>query len=164
MGAHSNLGIFQLAATEMDAAGLSENMIDMDQVINKIGVGQHAPFLCIRMHITSETDADTLAIELRMSATESGDDLSGTITTVFAPFCGNLQSSNGEIAANHARSASGQYLYRAPLPYELTQRYVQLYFQNAAATGHYHIDAWLSDGPPSDFRGSQILFSDVGQP
>lgn len=161
MGAHSNLGIFQDAATEITTTGLSENMIDMDQVINKIGVGSHAPYLCIRMHITSATDADTLSIELQCSATESGDDLSVSIKTVMIVFCA---ATGAEIRADNARSASGKWLYRAPLPFECDLRYVQLYFNNAGDTGHYHIDAYLSDGPPSDFRGSQKLTSDVGQP
>lgn len=164
MGAHTNLGVFQDASDVIDASGLSANMLDLGAVISRLGVGSQAPFLCIRMHISSTTDADTLSIEVRMSATQDSDDLSGTITTVFAPYCGPLKTADGEIAANHARSLAGKWLYRAPLPYEVNQRYVQLYFNNSATTGHFHLDAWLSEGPPSDFRGSQILVSDVGNP
>ncbi len=161
MGAYSNLGIFQDALTEIDASGLSENMIDLGVTVPKIGVGQHAPYLCIRSVTPSTTAADTLSIELQCSATQSGSDLSGTIKTVSMVFSDAV---GAQVRADDAELAAGAWLYRGQLPYGVDLRYVQLYFNNSATTGHFHLDAWLSDTPASDFRGSQVIKSDVGQP
>ncbi len=161
MGAHEILGVFQDALTEIDAAGLSENMINLAVTKPQIGVGQHAPMLCIRSVIPSTTDADTISIELQGSATESGDDLSGTIKTYFMPFSDAV---GAEVRADDDELAAGEWLYRGPLPFGIDLQYLQLYFNNSASTGHFHIDAWLEDVPASDFRGAQVLFSDVGQP
>lgn len=161
MGAYDVLGVFQLAATEIDASGLSENMIDLGVTKPQIGVGQHAPVLCIKSVIPSETDADTISIELQGSATESSSDLSATIKTYFMPFS---DAAGAEVRADDPELAAGKWLYRGPLPFGVNLRYLQLYFNNGASTGHFHIDAWLEDVPASDFRGAQKLFSNVGLP
>jgi len=165
MGMHENLGVFQDAADIIDADGYSTKFIDMAAVIPKLGVGAHAPMLCIRMVIPSTTAADTLAIEFRQSASvdvdTDGGVLNGTVITVFMPFCA---AAGAEIRADDARCAAGVWMWRAPLPYGVNLRYAQLYWQNATHTGHFHVDAWLEDAAESNFRGSQVLVSPVGNP
>ena len=174
MGMHDNLGVFQDAADVIDAAGYSTKFIDIGSLISDgaskalpsdLGVGAHAPMLCIRMATTSGTAADTISIELRQSDTVTADTdaatLNGTVTTVFMPFC---TAAGAEVRADNARAITGAWMFRGSLPYEVNQRYIQLYFNNTATTGHFHLDAWLEDGAKSTFRGSQVIVSPVGNP
>lgn len=168
MGAYSNLGDF-CTNQEVSGDAYSEFMIDMDAVKNKIGVGQHSPFLCIRMNQAKDANtSDTLSIELRCSAAETGGSLTGATTkTVMMPLAGlaNAGGNVNEVDGTDDRLAkAGAWIFRGQLPYGVNLRYVQLWFNNNVASGHFHIDAWLSDGPPSDFRQSQKIKSDVGNP
>ncbi len=167
MGAHENLGVLQLAATVISAARFSTNFIDMAAVKPQLGVGQHAPHLCIRTAVAPTDAADSLSIEILNSATNDGTDLDGTVKSVGMALAGVTNAGSGvnEVIATDERLATaGEWIYRAPLPYGLDLRYLQLYFNNTISNGQFAIDAWLEDVPASDFRGAQVLFSNVGQP
>lgn len=166
MGAHDVLGIFTLAGGQtIDADDTaSTNTIDLAQTVPKIGVGQHAPYLCIRTNTApTAVSGDSLAIELQSDADDAaGAPVGSWDVQVFSPLVG---ANGAEIDQADPRLATaGAWIYRAPLPYDLFQRHIRLMFRNTTTVGAFKIDAWLSDGPPSDFRGSQELFSDVGQP
>ncbi len=168
MGAYDVLGQFTADGGDtISAAGFSDNFIDMAVTKPQLGVGQHVPHLCIRTNTAPTDPADSLSIELQASATNNGTDLNGTIKTVMMALAGVANAGSGvnEVIATDARLATaGAWIYRGPLPYGLDLRYVQLYFNNTISGGDFVIDAWLEDVPASDFRGSQKLFSDVGQP
>ena len=68
MGAHENLGVLCDAQAISADATASENTIDLAQTTPKLGVGQHAPYLCIRTAVAPTDAADTLAIELQSDA------------------------------------------------------------------------------------------------
>ena len=166
MGAYDILGVFS-DNENIAAAAYSENFIDLGVTSPKIGVGQHAPYLCIRTAVAA-TSTDSFSIELRASATNDGTDLDGTVKTIMMPLAGVANAGSGvnEVLGSDARlSAAGAWIYRGPIPYETDLRYLQLYYNNTITDGNtWYVDAWLSDGPNSTFRGSQVLFSTVGQP
>ncbi len=166
MGAYSNLGDFSTAQV-IGAAAYSEFMIDSAQVNAKLGVNQHAPYLCIRTSVAPTVTADSLSIEVRCSATESGGTLAGTIKTAFQPLAGvsNAGSGVNEVIGTDARLLlAGAWIYQGQLPYQVDLRYIQLYYNQTLTSGDFTIDAWLNDGPATVFRGSQTLFSNVGNP
>ncbi len=162
---HENLGIFS-DAQAISAAAYSTNFIDLGltpsvKFKNQIGVGQHSPYLCIRTAVAPTGTADSLSIELRMSDTNDATNLNGTVKVVFMPLA---LATGAEVVQTDARLATaGAWIYRAPLPYETTLRYLQLYYNNTTTVGVFTIDAWLEDGPPSD-RGIQRLSSPVSNP
>ena len=166
MGAYSNLGDFS-ESQEISAAAFSSNFIDMAVAVPKIGVGQHAPYLCIRTAVAPTDTSDSLSIELLCSATNDGTDLNGTVKSAGMVLAGVTNAGSGvnEVIGTDARLlTAGAWIYRGQLPYGVDLRYVQLYYNQTITSGVFTIDAWLSDGPASDFRNSQVLFSDVGQP
>lgn len=164
MGAHDILGILcesqQISADDT----ASTNTIDLIQTVPKIGVGQHAPYLNIRTAVApTAASNDTLAIEVQTDADDGAGAPAGSWDRqVFSPLIG---ANGAEINQSDSRLATaGAWIWRAKLPYDLFQRHIRLMFRNTTSVGIFTIDAWLSDGPASDFRGSQVLFSDVGQP
>ena len=161
MGAHDALGVFS-DYQDVAAAGASDNTIDLEQSSPKIGVGQHAPYLCIRCALASTTEADSLSIEFQTDADDGAGAPAGTWTNVaFMPLAG---AAGAELTGTDARLKTGGWIYRGQLPYDITNRHVRLYYNNTASTGTIYVDAWLSDGPASTFRGSQVIYSNVGQP
>lgn len=173
MGAHEVLGVFHTKDTLITAGSgeYSANFIDLGVISPKkprIGIGQHTPFLCIRTAIDPTQLADSLSIELRASAQNDTTDLSGTPVTVMMPLAdiaGNAGKGVNEVLCSDTRLATaGAWVYRGQLPYGINLRYLQLFFNQATHTGNIALDAWLSDGPPTDFRGSQVVKSNVGQP
>ena len=165
MGMHENLGVFCDAQAISANGTWSTGAIDTGVVKSQLGVGAYAPVLCIRTAVAPTQAGDTLAIELRTSATLNIDSptapyLSGTIKNMFT-ICATALA---ELSAAEARFATaGAWIIRIPLPYDLL-RYIQLYFLNGTSVGVFTIDGWLEDGAPSDFRGSQVLTSPVGNP
>ncbi len=169
MGAHSNLGVFEDSSVTtggVTQARFSTNFIDLGVTVPKIGVGQHAPYLCIRTASAPTDTNDSLSIELLCSATNGGTNLSGTIKSVGMPLAGVTNNSgvNEILATDERLLTAGSWMVRQQLPYDLDLRYVQLYYNNTISGGRFLFDAWLSDGPASDFRGSQVINSNVGQP
>ncbi len=165
MGAYSNLGDLSTAQV-ISGAAYSEFMLDLVNTIPKLGVGQHAPFLCIRVNTDPTNSSDSLSIELLCSATESGGSLSATIKSAGMVLAGVTNASGvNEVIATDARLATaGAWIFQGQLPYGLNLRYMQLYYNNSISGGQMVIDAWLNDGPASEFRGSQIINSNVGNP
>lgn len=165
MGAHSNLGVFS-DAQSIAAAGYSTNFIDLGVVKSKIGVGKPI-YLCIRTNTAPTQAEDTLSIELRCSATNDATNLNGTENVVCMPLAA---AAAAEVLASDARLATaGKYIFRGTIPYECNLRYAQLYYNNTVSTGVFVIDAWLSEGPPSDHDGvgtsiDQVVNSNVGNP
>lgn len=164
MGAHDILGVL-CDAQEIDADNTaSTNTIDIAQTVPKLGVGQHAPYLCIRTSVApTAVSGDTLAIELQSDADDGDGAPAGSWDVqVFSPLVG---ANGAEIDQADPRLAvAGAWIYRGQLPYDLFQRHIRLMFRNTTTVGLFTIDAWLEDVPASDFRGAQVLFSDVGQP
>lgn len=164
MGAHETLGIFsdnQEISTDDTA---STNTIDLAQTIPKIGVGSHSPYLAIQTAVApTAASNDTLAIELQSDADDGAGAPAGSWDRqVFSPLIG---ANGAEINQSDSRLATaGEWIYRGKLPYDLFQRHIRLMYRNGTSVGVFKIDAWLSDGPASTFRGSQVLFSNVGQP
>lgn len=166
MGAYSNLGDLSTAQV-VNADVYSEYYIDMAVTIPKLGVGQHAPYLCIRTAVIPTDLADSLSIEVRCSGSINAGDLDGAIKTSFMALAGVANAGGGinEVIANDARLATaGAWIFQGPLPYQVNLRYLQLYYNNTIDNGQFVIDAWLNDGPASEFRGSQVIKSTVGQP
>ena len=165
MGAHDILGIFTVADGQSISSDNtpSTNTIDLVQSTPKIGVGQHAPYLCIRTNTAPTNTGDTLSIELQSDADDGLGAPVGTWThVVMMPLVG---VNGAEIAGTDARLLlAGAWIFRGQLPYDIKNRHIRLMFRNTTSNGVFVIDAWLEDGPASDFRGSQELFSDVGQP
>lgn len=164
MGAHENLGVFSDAQV-IAAAAASTNTIDLDQPnAPRIGVGDHAPYLCIRVAVPNTAEpADTISIELQADDDDGSGDPTGTWThVVMSPLVG---PAGAEVVVTDARLATaGAWIFRGQLPYDIPYRHIRLYYNNTTSDDDIHIDAWLEDGPASDFRGSQVIKSDVGQP
>lgn len=165
MGAYSNLGQFTLVGGQSISSDntASTNTIDLAQTVPKIGVGQHAPYLCIRTNTAPTNTGDTLAIELQSDADDGNGDPAGSWDIqVFSPLVG---ADGAEIVATDPRLATaGKWIYRGQLPYDLFQRHIRLMFRQSTSNGVFKIDAWLEDGPASDFRGSQVIKSNVSLP
>ena len=163
MGAHEILGVLSDAQAISADDTASTNTIDLGVASPRIGVGQHAPYLCIRTAVAPTDTADTLSIELQTDADDGAGAPVGTWTNVaFMPLVG---VNGAEVAGTDARLlTAGAWIYRGPLPYDITNRHIRLMYRNTTSNGVFTIDAWLSDGPASTFRGSQVLFSTVGQP
>lgn len=170
MGMHENLGVFEdssVTTTGIAATRASTNYIDMVAVKSKMGVGAHPPMLCIRTAAAPSDATDTLSIELQCHEDASfGAGTPATTedyTKVFMLLSGPAGAELHADVDSRLKTA-GAWIYRGPLPYECDERYVQLYYNNTASSGRFLIDAWLEDGAPSDFRGSQVLTSPVGNP
>ena len=170
MGAHEVLGILEnssVTTTGVTASRESTDIINLAEVTSKISVGQHAPFLCIRTAAAPSVGTAELSIELRCHEDDSFGAGSPTSTEDYARawmiFAGPTGAELHADVDSRLKTA-GAWIYRAPLPFECNERYISLYYNNSASGGRFLFDAWLSDGPPSDFRGSQVLFSNVGQP
>lgn len=170
MGAHEVLGVFE--DTSVTTAGVvqtrvSTNIINLAEVTSRISVGQHAPFLCIRTASDPTDDTDTLSISLQCHEDNSFG--AGTPASI-EDYTRSWMILAGPIGAElHADvdsrlKTAGAWIYRSPLPFECNEQYLRLIYTMTSAGGRFLFDAWLSDGPPSEFRGSQELFSDVGQP
>ncbi|MFA5436549.1 MAG: Bbp16 family capsid cement protein [Candidatus Neomarinimicrobiota bacterium] len=165
MGARENLGVLQESATTITEARASTNYIDLAETKPQIGVGQGTPYLCIRTAVAPTGTVDTLSIEVQV------DDNSSFTSprTVFFPFAvGSSDPYTGggvaEALQTHPRLATaGAWIFRGQLPYEVEERYLRLYFNNTVSAGAFAIDAWLEEGPQSDF-GNQVLVSPVGNP
>lgn len=171
MGAHSNLGVFEdysVTTGGITQPRASTNYIDTAVTKPKLGIGQHAPYLCIRTAVAPSDPTDTLSIELQCHD-DSGFG-SGTPATTYdyakawTVFGGPKATNELHADVDLRLTVAGAWIYRGQLPYECDEQYIQLYYNNAASGGAFFIDAWLSDSPASDFRGSQVLFSNVGQP
>lgn len=164
MGAYSNLGDLSTAQV-ISGAAHSEFYIDMANVKPRLGIGQHAPFLCIRMVTTSTDTADSLSIELWVAATISGDELENPVSAgmVLAGIT-NASGVNEVIATDSRISKAGAWIFQGQLPYGCNLRYLALYYNNTISGNQFVIDAWLNDGPASIFRGSQKIYSNVGTP
>jgi hypothetical protein len=157
MGAHTNLGNLSDAQAITEAAA-STNTIDLATTRQQIGVGVPI-YLCIRTNTAPTQAADTLSIEVQTDTTVAFS----TPTVVFMPL---VATGGAEIAASDARLATaGAWIYRAPLPYELTERHMRLYYNNTISTGTITLDAWLDLLPQSDFgANAQVWTSPVGNP
>ena len=158
MGAYSNLGVLSDAQEISADDTASTNTIDMVATVPRLGVGQHSPYLNIRTAVAPTNTGDTLSIEVQVDSAVGF----GSPKIVLMPLVG---ADGIEIAGTDARLlTAGAWIYRGKLPFELNERHMRLMYRNSTSNGVFTIDAWLSDGPASDFRGSQELFSDVGQP
>ncbi len=163
MGAFEILGEFcdgqQISADDT----ASTNTIDLAQASPKIGVGQHAPYLVIKTNTAPTDTADTLSIELQTDADDGAGAPVGTWTNVaMMPLVG---VNGAEVTGTDARLlTAGSNIFIGQLPYTITNRHIRLMFRNTTSNGVFTIDAFLEDGPASVFRGSQQLFSNVGNP
>jgi len=166
MGAYSNLGDFSTAQAISQAVE-SEYYLDMVDVKSQMNVGSHAPFLCIRTAVAPTVTTDTLSIELQCH--EDASFGAGTPATTFDytkvwTILGGPAGAELHADVDLRLTVAGAWIYRGQMPYECDERYVRLYYNQTATDGVFTIDAWLSDGPPSDFRGSQKINSNVGNP
>lgn len=157
MGAFSNLGEFS-DAQAITAAAASTNIIDMATTRQQVGVGVPI-YLCVRTN-TAPTDAgDSLSIELQ------NDSVSNFASPrVWMVLCG---AAGAELTVTDARLATaGAWIYRGVLPYECSERYTRLYYNNTTSNGTLTLDAWLSVQPPQSDIGqnAQIWVSPVGNP
>ena len=168
MGAFDILGYLTADGGDtISAAAYSDNFIDLVELVPKIGVGQHSPQLAIRTVSDAGAASDSLSIEVRVSATNDGTDLNGTVKTVFMPLAGVANAGSGvnEVLGSDARlKLAGAWIFRGALPQGVDLRYLQLYFNNTVSASTFKIEAWLENVVASTFRASQVLFSPVGQP
>lgn len=164
MGAHSNLGVYQLSATTIDAARASTSTVDHSQPVNlnQYGVDGRL-WLCIRTAVApTAASADTLSIEFQMDADDGLGDPAGTWYTLFMPL---TDAVGAEVDQSDSRLATaGAWIWRAPVPMEMIERHTRLYFNNTTTVGVFAIDAWLNDGPPQSDFDKQVYASNVGNP
>lgn len=156
MGAHTNLGVFS-DAQGITAAAASTDYLDLATTRQQIGVGVPI-YLCIRTNIAPTDPGDTISIELQ----NDGDSAFGT-PTYWMVLCG---AAGAELTVTDARLATaGAWIYRGPLPYECSERYLRLYYNNTTSNGTITLDAWLDLLPQSDFgANAQVWVSPVGNP
>ncbi len=148
MGAFSNLGEFskgQLLVATTD----SDNNVDLATTRQQIGVGVPI-YLCIRVAITFNA-ATSYAFALE----NDGDSAFGS--AVVFPL---------RAAILKADLTAGDWVYRGTIPYEVTERYIQLVYTESGSTeDEGAIDAWLDLRPPSDIgANAQVWVSPVGNP
>ena len=170
MGAHETLGVFESYAdvsTGITAARASTNYIDLAETKPQIGVGAHAPYLCIRTALAPSVATDTLSIELQChedasfgAGTPATTEDYAKVWTIF----GGPAGAELHADVDSRLTTAGAWIYRCQLPYGCDERYVRLYYNQTATSGAFYIDAWLEDAPASDFRGAQAINSNVGQP
>ena len=164
MGAHEVLGVFSDAQEISSDNTASTNTVNTQQVTPKIGAAQEAPWLAIQTNTApTATSNDTLAIELQSDADDGAGAPAGSWDRqVFSPLVG---ADGAEINQSDSRLATaGEWIYRAQLPMDLFQQHIRLIYRNSTSVGVFKIDAWLSAGPPTTFRGSQVIKSNVGLP
>ena len=144
----SNLGVFS-DAQALVATADSTNYIDMATTFPGIGAGVPI-YLAIRVG-AAFTVATSYSFDL-----ENDDNGSFSSAVVF-PL-------RGAIAI--ASLTAGAWVYRATLPYEITERYVQLVYTEIGSTESTGtLDAYLSLKPPTDYdANSQVWSSNVGNP
>ena len=152
----SNLGEFSDAQAITEAAA-STNYLDLATTRQQIGVGVPI-YLCIKTNTAPTEVADTLSIELQNDSTNAFSS-----PKVWMVLCG---SAGAELTVTDARlDAAGDWIYRGTLPYECSERYLRLYYNNTTSTGTITVDAFLSLLPPSDIGAdAQVWSSPVGNP
>lgn len=157
MGAFPNIGEFS-DAQAIVAAAASTNYVDLGAARAGLGIGTPV-FLCIRVNTAPTQSGDTISIEFQQDDNSSFS----SPTTVFMPLVG---AAGAEVACTDTRlDAAGDWIYRGALPYEVTERYVQLYYNNTTSNGTITLDAFLSLGPETDIgANAQIWVSNVGNP
>lgn len=161
MGAHSNLGVFS-DAQAIAAAAASTNTVDLAQAITQVGVGNPV-WLNIRTNTAPTDTADSLSIEVQGDADNGSGAPAGSWTTIFMPFT-DAAGAEFVASANARILTAGAWIYRGPLPYEITERHLRLFYNNTISNGTFTIDAWLGDGPPQSDFDKQVFVSNVGQP
>lgn len=157
MGAFPNIGNFS-DAQAISAAAASTDYVDLAVARSGIGVGTPV-FLCIRTAVAPTQATDTLSIEVQQDDNTSFT----TPQTVFMPLVGAV---GAEVLASDARLATaGKWIWRAPLPYEIVERYLRLYYNNTVTVGVFTLDAWLDLGPQTDLGvNAQVWKSNIGNP
>ena len=165
MGLHEAIyGRFTGASGQtISAAAASTDTIRLSSKAKpQIGVGPHSPMLCIRVRTAPTAATDTLSIELQQDADDGAGSPAGSWTTVEMLLCG---AAGAEVLMSDARLATaGAWVYRGRLPYNVTEPHIRLYFNNTTSVGTIVLDAWVEDEAASDFRGSQVISSNVGNP
>lgn len=148
MGAHSNLGVFSDAEL-LVATTDSESNIDLATTRQQIGVGVPI-YLCIRV-----AAAFTTCTSYAFALENDGDSAFGS--AVVFPL---------RAAIAVASLTAGAWLYRGTIPYEVTERYIQLVYTEVGSTEETgSIDAYLDLNPPSDIgANAQVWVSPVGNP
>jgi hypothetical protein len=144
----SNLGVFS-DNQSLVASAASTNTIDMATTRQQIGAGVPI-YICIRVG-AAFTVATSYAFDLQTDST--------------AAF-GSAATFPLRAAIAIASLTAGAWVYRAPFPYEATERHVRLYYTEAGSTESTGtVDAWLSLKPPTDYgANAQVWVSPVGNP
>lgn len=155
MGAHSTIGVLS-DTQELTESAASSNTIDMAVTNPQFGVG-HPIFLCIRTEVAAGGTTPTFIIALQIA-----DDTVFTgadVKTLWA-IC---DVDGTALAGTDARFATaGKWILRQPLPYEVAQRHIRLYYTLAGTSPTLTIGAWLEDMPQSD--RVQVAISPVTNP
>ena len=145
---HSNLGVFS-DNESLVATTDSENSVDLATAFPGTGAGVPV-YLAIRVGA-----AFTVATSYAFALENDSDSAFGS--AVVFPI---------RAAILIANLAAGQWVYRGTLPYEITERYVQLVYTEVGSTETTGtIDAFLSLKPVTDYdANSQVWKSPVGNP
>jgi len=155
MGAHSTVGVFSDSQALTESAA-STNTIDMAVTNPQFGVG-HPIHLCIRTEVAAGGTTPTFIIALQVA-----DDVNfagADLKTLWA-IC---DVDGSPLAGTDARFATaGKWILRQPLPYEVAQRHMRLYYTLAGTSPTLTVGAWLEDIPQSD--RVQVAISPVGNP
>lgn len=156
MGAFSNLGNLS-DAQAITAAAASTNYIDLATTRQQIGAGVPI-YLCIMTNTAPTDNGDSISIELQ----NDGDNAFGS-PRYWMVLCG---AAGAELTVTDARLATaGAWIYRGALPYECSERYLRLYYNNTTSNGTITLDAWLDLKPPTDIgANAQVWVSPVGNP
>lgn len=155
MGAHSTIGVLS-DSQELTESAASSNTIDMAVTNPQFGVG-HPIFLCIRTEVAAGGTTPTFIIALQVA-----DDVNFAGADLKCLWC--IADTNGSaLAGTDARFATaGEWILRQPLPYEVAQRHIRLYYTLAGTSPTLTIGAWLEDMPQSD--RTQVAISPVTNP
>jgi len=158
MGAKDNLYSLSTAQALTDTAA-SEYTLDLAVTYPQIGVGVPV-YLCMRTQVAGGGSSPTIiiAVEIADDTNFSGGDL----RCLFA-----ICDSDGSALAMDSDTrftVAGAWIYRAPLPYEVAQRHLRLYYTLAGSSPTLTIDAWLQTQPPQSDFDKQVFVSPVGNP
>lgn len=156
MGAFTNLGNLS-DGQEITEAVASTNDIDLATIRQQIGAGVPI-YLCIKTNTAPTNSGDSLSIEIQNDSTRNF-----TTPRVWMALGG---SAGVELTVTDARLATaGAWIYRCPLPYECSERYLRLYYNNTTSNGTITLDAYLDLKPQTDFgANAQAWVSPVGNP
>lgn len=155
MGAHDTIGVLS-DSQALTGTAASTHTLDMAVTNPQFGVG-HPTFLCMRTEVVGGGTSPTIIIALQIA------DNAAFSTNLKCLWC--VADTDGSALAMDSDTrftVAGNWILRQPLPYEVAQRHIRLYYTLSGSSPTLTIGAWLEDMPQSD--RVQVAVSPVGNP